>query len=50
MDSIQFSNELYVVGTSRNDFKYDLLARLKSQAEKRGPVAESKPEAETKEA
>lgn len=50
VDSIRFSNELYVVGTSRNDFKYDLLARLKSQAEKRGPVAESKPEAETKEA
>lgn len=49
VDSIKFSNELYVVGTSRKDFDFDLLARLKGQAEKQGAAA-SAPETESKEA
>ena len=32
VDSIRFSNELYIAGTSREDFHYDLLARLERKA------------------
>lgn len=34
VDSIKFSNELYLAGTRREDFNMDLLARLKRTAKK----------------
>lgn len=40
VDSIRFSNELYLAGTSRDDFKYDLLSRLERKA-KQDPKAAS---------
>ena len=33
-NSIRFSHELYVAGTRREDFHYDLLARLRRHAAK----------------
>ena len=33
-DALRFSNELYVAGTRREDFHYDLLARLRRRAVK----------------
>ena len=32
--ALRFSNDIYLAGSSRKDFFYDLLARLKGQAEK----------------
>lgn len=40
VDSIRFSNELYLAGTSRDDFKYDLISRLERKA-KEDPKAAS---------
>lgn len=39
VDAIRFSHELYVVGTDRKSFIYDLLARVKDQAGKNGAEA-----------
>ncbi len=38
--SLQYSNNIYLVGTSRKEFKLDLLARLKKQAAE-APAAET---------
>lgn len=43
--ALRFSNDIYLAGTSRKDFFYDLLARLKEQAEK-GKKAGGAPKAE----
>ncbi|MDR2826290.1 MAG: 4Fe-4S ferredoxin, partial [Deltaproteobacteria bacterium] len=40
--SIRFSNEMYIAGTSRSDFHYDLLARLKRLAKKAPAKQEDK--------
>lgn len=40
--SLRFSNDIYLVGTSRDDFKFDLLERLRSQASPKGDAPASK--------
>ena len=40
VDSIRFSNELYMAGTRREDFHYDLLARLRRHAAKNARAGE----------
>ncbi len=50
VDSIRFSHDIYVVGHSRKDFDYDLLARLKSLAEKGIAPVKAKAEAKSSEA
>ncbi len=47
VNSIKFSNELYLAGTSRGDFHYDLLARLKRKAAE-AKAAEDAKASETK--
>jgi len=47
--SIEYSNDIYVAGFSRDDFKYDLLADLKERAAKMPPPAPKKAKAEEKE-
>lgn len=39
VDSIRFSNELYISGTSRDDFRYDLLSRLERKAKQDASAA-----------
>ena len=46
VDSIRFSHELYLAGTRREDFNYDLLARLKRTAAKKPPAPKPAPKAE----
>jgi NADH-quinone oxidoreductase subunit I len=41
--SIRFSNELYLAGTSRSDFHYDLLARLKRLAARNAAQQKNNP-------
>ncbi|WP_022662398.1 4Fe-4S binding protein [Paucidesulfovibrio longus] len=48
--SLQYSHNIYFVGTSRKDFKLDLLKRLERQAENAAKASGTAPKAETAEA
>ncbi len=43
MDSLGFSNDIYMVGTKREDFVFDQLARLARKAAARKPEPKAAP-------